>query len=128
MKAALSIVLAALLIILPVEQVLAQAAQQEAVSVQQTQPLGGAAQLFRVPPLTDNSARLLGASSERVLLNTPFAESSLSNTDAVVQSPSGSSTKKKIWIGVAVVAGIVALAFLISRLCPTGCGGLGGQP
>ena len=74
MKAALSIVLAALLIMLPVEQVLAQAAHQADVRVQQTGPSDGAAHLFRVPPLTENSALLLRASSDRGLLDTDFAE------------------------------------------------------
>ncbi len=74
MRKALSIFLAALLIILPVEQVLAQAVQQEAVSVKQTEPADGAARLFRVQPLTDNSARLLRTSSDRALLNTPIAD------------------------------------------------------
>ena len=70
MKAALSIVLATLLIVLPVEQVLTQAVQQEAVSVQQGAPSDPAAHLFRVPPLTENTVRLSGASSDRALLNT----------------------------------------------------------
>ena len=77
MKAALFIVLAGLLVILPVEQVLAQAEQQEAVSVQQTAPSDPAARLFRVPPLTENSARLLGGSSERAPLNTPIVDALL---------------------------------------------------
>ena len=42
MRKALSIVLAGLLVVLPVEQVLAQAAPQEAVSTQQTARSGGA--------------------------------------------------------------------------------------
>ncbi len=60
MRKALSIVLAALLLILPVEQVLAQAAQQqEAVGVQQTVPSDAAARFLRVAPLTENAALLL---------------------------------------------------------------------
>ena len=81
MKAALSTVLAALLIILPVEQVRAQAEQQEAVSLQQTTPSDGAASLFRVPPRTENSALLLRNSSDRVLLNTPIADALLVQAD-----------------------------------------------
>ncbi len=77
MNRALSLVLAGLLVILPVEQVLAQAVQQEAVSMQQAVPSGGAANLFRVPPLTENSARLLRASSDRALLSNPFADAPL---------------------------------------------------
>ena len=59
--------LAALLVLLPAEQVLAQAAQKEAVSVQQTAPTDGAASHLRVPPLTENSARLLRTPSDGVL-------------------------------------------------------------
>ena len=108
MKAALFIVLAGLLVILPVEQVLAQAEQQEAVSVQQTVPSDGTAHLFRAPPLTENSARLLRTSSDRVLLNTPFAEASLSDRDAVVEV-SDWSGEKKILVGIAVVVGLILI-------------------
>ena len=77
MRVALSIVLAGLLLILPVEQVLAQAVQQEAVSVQQTPPADGAASLFRVPPLSKNSSLLLRTSSDRAPLNTPIVDALL---------------------------------------------------
>ncbi len=77
MHKALSIFLAALLIFLPVEQVLAQAVQQEAVRVQQAAPSDGAAHLFRVPPVTENSARLLRTSSDRAPLNTPIVDALL---------------------------------------------------
>ena len=121
MRKAISVVLAALLIILPVEQVLAQAVQQEAVSVQQTTP-DGAAALLRVPPLTPNAALLLRASSDGVLL-----ESSLSNTDAVV-GWSDWSNKKRTWIVVAFVAGLAAVVLLIKILCPDGCSVQQGGP
>ncbi len=77
MKAVLSIVLAALLIILPVEQVLAQASQQQVVSIQQTESPKGAASLFRVPPLSENSAGRLRTSSDRTPLNTPIVDALL---------------------------------------------------
>ena len=118
MKAALSIVLAALLIMLPVEQVLAQAAQQADVTVQQAGPSDGAAHLFRVPPLTENSARLLGASSDSVLL-----VPSLSNTDAAVGWSDWSNGKR-----VLVVAGItiaVALAVAVIYVLAASCAGAG---
>ena len=69
MRKAISIVLAGSLLIPPAQQVLAQAVQQEAVSVQPTSPPTPAAALFRIPPLTQNSARLLGTSSDRALLD-----------------------------------------------------------
>ena len=81
MRKAISVVFAALLIILPVEQVLAQAVQQEAVSLQQAVPPDGAAHLFRVPPLTENSARLLRTSADRAPLSTPFADAPLAQED-----------------------------------------------
>ena len=81
MKAALSIVLAGLLVILPVEQVLAQAEQQADASVQQTVPSDAAAHLFRVPPLTENSARFLSTSADRAPPSTPFADAPLAQED-----------------------------------------------
>ena len=59
MKAALSIVLAGLLVTTPPKMVLAQAAQQEAVSVQQnTAPDRSSHRPIRVPPITDGTAPL----------------------------------------------------------------------
>ena len=72
MRKAISILLAALVIVLPVEQVLAQAPQQADVRVQQAAPSEPAARLFRVPPLTENSARLLRNSSDWAPLDMDF--------------------------------------------------------
>ncbi len=59
MRAALSIVLATALITTPLKLVLAQAAKQEAVSVQQTAPPDSSRhRLIAVPPVTDNTSRL----------------------------------------------------------------------
>ena len=77
MRMAISLVLAGLLVVLPVEQVLAQVEQQEAVSVQQAAPADGAASLFRVPPLSENSSLLLRTSSDRAPLNTPIVDALL---------------------------------------------------
>ena len=111
MKAAFSIVLAALLIILPVEQVLAQAEQQEAVSVQQTAPSDGAARLFRVPPLTENSARLLSTSSERSLV----PEALNPGVDELVQVPT-TPESRLIRPIVAVLVVIVVVIVVLNRL------------
>ena len=113
MKAALSIVLAALLIILPVEQVLAQAVHQEAVRVQQTEPADGAARLFRVPPLTPNSALLLRTSSDRALLNPPLAEPSLSNRDAVVGWSDWSNGERTLFVVLVIVPAAATLAVIL---------------
>ena len=99
-------VLAGLLLVLPVEQVLAQAAQQEAVSVQQTTPSVAAARLLRVPPLTPNAALLLRTSSDRALLDTDNEGIGLPPQD-VPGIP-----KKVIW-GAAIVAGIALIILLI---------------
>ena len=130
MRKAISIVLAGLLLMLPVEQVLAQAVQQESVSVQQPVQSDGAARRLRVPPLTESAAQLLRTSTGCGLLDSPFAEPSSSSTNAVV-GWSDWSKKKRTWVVVGIVAGIAAvvlLAYWIDSACPTGCGGLGGQP
>jgi hypothetical protein len=116
MKAALSIVLAGLLITLPAEQVLAQAAQQEAVSVQQTEPSDPAARLFRVPPLTENSALLLGASSERAQL-----EPSLSNRYAVPGWSDWSNGKRALVVVGVIVAAYVVIAVIVLSTCGDSC-------
>ena len=114
MKAALSIVLAALLIILPVEQVLAQAAQQEAVSVQQTESPEGAAHLFRVPPLTENSARLLRTSSDRTLLDTDFWDAALVQEGGMEDWALGWKILAITAIAAAILVGIY---YLIQDIC-----------
>jgi len=98
--------------VLPVEQALAQAAQQEGVSVDRAAPPDGAANLFHVPPLPENSARLLRTSSDGVLL-----ESSFSNRDAV-EGWGDWSTETKIWVvvGAIVVVGGVGFFILLSSL------------
>jgi len=112
---ATSIVLAALLIILPVEQVLAQAAQQEGVGVDRAAPPGAAASLFRVPPLTENAALLLGASSDRALLNPPFAEPSLSNADAVAGWDDWSNGQRALAVLGLIVALAIGFFILLSK-------------
>ena len=121
MKAALSIALAALLIILPVEQVLAQAAQQEGVGVDRAAPPGAAARLFRVPPLTQNSALLLSTSSDRALLDTPFAEPSLSTRDAAVGWSDWSNGKRALVVVGVIVAAYVAVVVIVLSTCGDSC-------
>ena len=128
MKAALSIVLAALLIMLPVEQVLAQAAQQEAVSVQQTEPSDGAAALFRVPPLTENSKLLLRTSSERSLLNTPFADAPFAQQEPDEGWWAGLDQPWKFLMVVAVAAVFVGVIYYFIRECTAVVAGPDGLP
>jgi hypothetical protein len=118
MKAALSIVLAALLIMLPVEQVLAQAVQQEAVSVQQTAPSDGAAALFRVPPVTENPARLLRTNPADALLPTPnlgLAVAINPRVDEPAPMPLSRGGKIAIIVGAVLVIGAVVILYSIAN-------------
>ena len=107
MKTARSVVLAGLLIILPVEQVLAQAEQQDSttpeaslVREQESQPLirVPAPALETPPPWRSFAERPLGM----------FVEPSLSSRDAVIEW-SEWSDEKKILVVVAVVVGLVLI-------------------
>jgi len=60
MKAALSIVLAGMVVMVPLQQVQAQTAQQD-VGVHQALPPDSAAHRLRVQPLTESGALLWGA-------------------------------------------------------------------
>ena len=97
--AMIAMALAALLVLLPAEQVLAQAEQKEAVSVQQTAPTDGAARLLRVPPLTENSARLLGTPSDGV------------QQEERPQRMPGLSKKTKEIITMSLIGAIIILMF-----------------
>ena len=61
MKAALSVVLAGLVVMIPLQQVQAQVAQQEAAGLHQAAPPDSAAHRLRVQPLTESGALLWGA-------------------------------------------------------------------
>ena len=121
MRKALSIVLAGLLVTLPVEQVLAQAEQQEAMSVQQTVPPDDAAGFFRVPPLTQNSALLFSTSSDRALLDTPFADAPLAQQEPDGGWWGGLDMHWRILMVVAFAAVTITSLYLIVRnACPVG--------
>ena len=114
MREALSIVLAGLLVLLPVEQVLAQAEQQADVRVQQAAPSDPAAHLFRVPPLTENSARLLRTSSDRTLLDTDFLDAALVQEGAFEDWALGWKIPFVTAISAAIVVG---LWYLFQNIC-----------
>ncbi len=124
MRAALSIVLATALVTTPLKLVLAQAAQQEAVGVQQTVPPDSSGQrLIGVPPVTDNTSRLFWRNpSDRTLLNMAFAAPSTSNTDLPYQEneETGWWKSKAAYVVTAIIA-IVILFIVVYRYCKTQC-------
>ena len=118
MKSALSIVLAALLIILPVDQVLAQAVQQQAVNGQQTAP-DGAAALFHIPPLTEDAARLLRTNPVDALLTTAdpgLAVAPNPGVDEVAPIPLSRGTAVAVGFLVVIVA-LFLVAFRATHNC-----------
>ena len=116
MRKALSVVLAGLFVILPVEQVLAQAVQQEPVRVRQTAPSDGAAHLFRVPPLTENAARLLSNSSDGAVLRP-----SLSTRDAFDGWSDWSNGKRALVVVGVIFVAYVAVAVIVLGTCGDSC-------
>ena len=108
MKAALSIVLAGLLVTTPLEQVFAQAAQQEAVSVQQT-PDSSGHRLIGVPPVTANTSRLWEPLASKNVFAEIFAE------DGSITGPAPIPDGAKAVI--IVVGVLLALALLILVIC-----------
>ena len=124
MKTALSIVLAGLLVTTPLKQVFARAAQQEAVSVQQTAPTDSSGQrLIGVPPVTDNTARLWEPLASEDAIADIFAE------DGLIPGPAAApiSREAEIIIGVAVVAAVVIVLVLIVNAIGDEFGKIGGS-
>ena len=99
MKAAVSIVLAGLIVMIPLQQVQAQAEQLEGQAEYRAASPDSAAHRLRVPPPTENTARLLGASSERAMVPV---------TSPADLTPVPMSKAAKI--GLIVVGGLVVLA------------------
>ena len=110
MHRTISAVLAGLLAITSPELVLGQAAEPEAVSVQQSAPpVRSAAQLLRFQPLTQNTALLWRTPSDRALLDTGFADAPLVPAASVFGWWNGLSTVKKVGLvsGSLVVIGAI---------------------
>ncbi len=118
MRTAISLVLATALVTTPIKMVLAQAAQQEAVSVQRTTPPDSSDhRLIGVPPVTDNTSRLWGTPSDRALLNTELAAPLTSKADLgflYQENEEEGGSKTVMWVVVAVVLVIVLGAVIIS--------------
>ncbi len=107
MKAARSVVLAGLLVILPVEQVLAQAEQQDSTTPEASlvqEP--GPQPVIRVPALAPETPPPWRSFAEKPL--GMFAEPSLSNRDAVVDW-SDWSDEKKLLVVIAVGVGLLLI-------------------
>ena len=121
MKAALSIVLAGLLVTLPIKQVLAQAVQQEVGSEQRTAPPDGH-RLIGVPPVTDNTSRLWEPLASEDALTGIFAE------DGLIPGPAAapiSKDAKTAMIVVAILAAVVIGLVLIANSISAGLGRAG---
>ena len=113
MKAALSVALAGLMVVLPLQQVQAQVAQQDAVSVRQASSPEGVAHLLRVPPLTENAALLWSTTADQALPGTEFAPTAMPQDQGVVSTV----------VIVIVLAALAALAvyglYIVLEACTT---------
>ena len=116
MKAALSIVLAGLLVTTPLKLVLAQTAQQEAVSVQQTVPPDSSGQrLIGVPPVTDNSSRLWEPLAGKDALAGIFAEDGSILGPAPRAIPRGARIVLTALAVIAATAVVLGVLFLLAN-------------
>ena len=107
MRAAVSVVLATALVTTPLKLVLAQAAEQEAVSEQQTAP-DNTTHLIRVPPLTHKTARLWMVSSDKALLNTEFAGASFVQEGGLSTAAAWAIILGSVAVVGAIVGGVIA--------------------
>ncbi len=119
MRRAISVILAAVLVTTPIKLVLAQAAEQEAVSVQQTAPPDSSGhRLIGVPPVTDNTSRLWEPLASEDAFADIFAE------DGSLARPTPMPKGVRIVLTfIAVVAiVVVVLGGLVLLICATGDG------
>ncbi len=117
MRAALSIVLAGLLVTAPLKLVLAQAAQQEAVSVQQTVPPDSSGhRLIGVPPVTDNTSRLWEPLASKDALVDIFAYDD-SETRVAAPQEFGGGGGATVLLVVVMLSLLVALGVLLIIIC-----------
>ncbi len=114
MRRAISVILAAILVTTPIKLVLAQTAQQEAVSVQQTVPPDSSGQrLIGVPPVTDSPSRLWEPLASEDALESIFAE------DGSLAGPT--PIPKGAKIAIYIVVGLVLVAALLFGLLVLAC-------
>ncbi len=107
MRATLSIVLAGLVVMVPLQQVQAQAEQQEAVGLHQVASPDSAAHLLRVQPLTENGALLWGS---------PLASVEPSpGADELMPMPMAAGVKAALlFLGFFVVLGLVFVVVCVA--------------
>ena len=120
MRRAIAIVLSAVLVTTPLKLVLAQAHQQEAVSVQQTAPPDSSGhRLIGVPLVTDNTSRLWEPLASKDAIADIFAEDGSILEPAPRDIPAGG----KVAIVIVAVAMLVLLVIVLcgpkGRNCPT---------
>ena len=114
MKTALSIVLAATLVTTPLKLVLAHAAQQESVSVQQDAPPDSSGhRLIGVPPVTDKTSRLWEPLASKDALAGIFA---YDDSETRVPAPQGTGGGSAgVWLLLAaVLVGTLIVLFIIA--------------
>ena len=116
MRRAISVILAAVLVTTPLELVLAQAVQQEAVSVQQTAPPDSSRhRLIGVPPVTDNISRLWEPLASEDVFADIFAEDG-----GPAPMPKGVRTVLTVIAAVAIFVVVFRGLYLLA--CNTGDG------
>ena len=122
MRAALSIVVATALVTTPMKLVLAQAAQQEAASIQQTASDSSGHRLIGVPPVTANTARLWEPLASEDALAGIFA---YDDSETRVPAPGAPASYLSGVVArvVLVVVGIAAFLLLLFVLTCAGDGG-----
>ena len=115
MRAIVSLVLATALVTTPLKMVFAQAEQQEAVSVQQNALSDSSGhRLIRVPPVTDNTARLWQLLASEDALADIFAEDSSNPGLAPRAIPRGARIVLTALAVIAAAAVVLGVLFLLS--------------
>lgn len=122
MRAAVSLVLATALVTTPLKLVLAQAAGQQAATVQQTtaQDSSRTAGLIRVPPVTDKTAQLLEPRTSEDALAAIFADGE------TWANPNGPAAPRAVPKGAKIAIYIVGVLAILFLLAVAGCAGDGG--
>ena len=115
MRTAVSVLLATALVTTPIKLVLAQTAQQEAATVQQTAPPDSSGhRLIGVPPVTDNTSRLWEPLASKDALAGIFA---YDDSETRVPAPQGGGGGGGIVLVIVILSLVVALGVILIILC-----------